>query len=400
MDAVQRLGTREDTALLEHEKLKIDYDHFDVSRAQAYRNHIESPEASSDYDTLQAAYMHLIDSQRDKHTSEIKTHLDETLKLVRQKNASLPPEKSKPIVSLDELLTNLKAYELNLLNKTPDPQELTKKLKLMKFNQRQLDKTNLQEPQKSEAEQAFTRTIQLIESKLLPQTRTEALTQKKDEIIKSNIGVRGASRGWGLFHNISQYALHAAVHIPFVGSFLAFFVKNKVDAEIADRKTYQKTIGDACDSYIGKHPLEQDVPPSPLRQALFYSFFRQADRLKKLELRSELLGYQTAGVIPIIGTAIATFASVARLLQNLGSIGTFFWKLATNTLGKERNQHASILYGLALECLDAVHEPAQDSKVALNLLQKLNIAPQKGDKEGLEEFKRSGFAKIRNLLRS
>ncbi|MEI6805381.1 MAG: hypothetical protein WCK49_02610 [Myxococcaceae bacterium] len=290
-------------------------------------------------------------------------------------------------------------------------------------------KTAVAEDIKGERAEKFLEPMELEQTEAVPRRRgnlrAEALSQKIKEI---RIDPKeGATEAVGKLKESGVSFLH---HIPGLGLLSAFFAKRKVVSELKETAEQFQMINQTRMKILIKS--NPSVTSLRLAETLSYAQIQLQKRFKKLQRSSFATDIQTigAGVSTTVigapaGAAIAGVGTLVKGTQGLKSVITFFKKLYNRTLGVERNAHARLLYGLALEYLQskyqvapsrdidfvnqalnlvgtlgAVQEREEAREQAFTMLKKLGIAPDPGDKIQLDYFNQLGFKKIRQLLHS
>lgn len=271
---------------------------------------------------------------------------------------------------------------------------------------------------KGERAEKLLEPMELEETEAIPRRRgnfrTDALKQKLKEITIDP--KEGVSEGIAKTKEIAEKAgvsfLH---HIPGIGLLVAYFAKRKVTSEIKETGEQLKTVNQAWVKSLNNGKSEVNIE---LANTLNYAQLQLQKRFKKLERTSFATDIQTIGagvstsmIAAPIGAGIAGIGTAIKSFFSFKSIGNFFRKLYNRTLGVERNQHARLLYGLALEYqqfkqqkaphrdidevnksleyvgrLGSIQDREKAREQAFLLLQKLNVPVD--------------FKKIRELLKS
>jgi hypothetical protein len=230
---------------------------------------------------------------------------------------------------------------------------------------------------KGERAEKLLEPMELEETEAIPRRRgnfrTEALKQAFQE---STIDPKeGISEGLEKTQEIAEKAgvsfLH---HIPGIGLLVAYFAKRKVSSEIKETTEQFQTLNQARMKILTKQPraaldISRGTDPTSfwesdprkdvnllLANTLEYAQLQLQKRDKKLQRNSFATDIQTLGagvsttmLAAPVGAGISAVGTVIKSFQGFKSIGNFFRKLYNRTLGVDRNQHAMLLYGLALE---------------------------------------------------
>lgn len=306
---------------------------------------------------------------------------------------------------------------------------------------------------KGERAEKFLEPMELEETEAIPRRRgnfkAAALSQKVKEIsIDPKEGAaEGADKVKMVLEQVGVTALH---HVPGVGLLAAGVVQRKVVSEIKETQEQFQVINQTRMKILGQQPHSAlDIPRGTepvlfwekgkklgvnllLANTLEYAAFQIQNRFKKLQRSSFATDMQTVGagvsasiIGAPIGAGIAGIGTAMKGFQGLRSAAIFVKKLCNGTLGVERNQHALLLYGLALEHLqyenqvppqrdlDAVNKSlnlvstlgttqdrVQAREQAFRMLRELGIAPDPKDQVQVDHFNQSGFEQIRKLLQN
>lgn len=304
---------------------------------------------------------------------------------------------------------------------------------------------------KGETAEKFIQPMELEENEPIPRRRgnfkTDALSQKVKEIsVDPNEGVaEGTEKVKMVLENTAAAVLH---HVPGVGLVAVGIAKRKVVSEIKETAEQFQLVNQTRMKLLSQQPhsvldIPRGVEPASfwengkklgvnllLANTLEYAALQLQHRFEKLHRSSAATDIQTVGagvsasiIGAPIGIGIASVGTAMKGFQALKSVVTFIKKLNNGTLGVERNQHASLLFGLALEYLqfnnrvvprrdlDAVgkslnfvsalgdtKDRIQARQQAFQMLQKLGIAPDPKDQTQIDRFNQSGFEQIRKLL--
>ncbi|MES2504125.1 MAG: hypothetical protein V4534_04520 [Myxococcota bacterium] len=247
-----------------------------------------------------------------------------------------------------------------------------------------------------------------------------------------------ASHGASILHNI-----------PVLGLVATFFAKRKENNELKETSEDFTALNQARMKILTKQPhaaldIARGVAPKQfwqenqsrgvnllLANTLEYAQVQLQKRFAKLQRSSVATDVQTIGagvsasiIGAPIGVGISAAGAVAKAGMGLKSLATFGRKFINRTLGVERSEHASLLYGLALEHLQSKYQvpPARDLDMvnqsmdfvstlgiakdreqaranAFQMLRSLNVAPDPGDQQSVNLFMTKGFDKIMDLMK-
>lgn len=360
----------------------------------------------------------------------------------------MPDQFDPELISLEEEAPQ----EIQTTQAAPKPIEQSK-VQVEASEERLALSSAVKEDIKGERAEKFLEPMELEETEAIPRRRgnfkTAALLQKVKE---SSIDPKeGAAEGVEKIKSVAEHvgvvALH---HVPGAGLLVAAVSKHKVISDIKETEEQFQVVNQTRMKLLSKEPhsvldIPRGIEPSSfwengkkfgvnllLANTLEYATLQIQKRFKKLQRSSFATDMQTVGagvsatiIAAPVGVGIAGVGTAMKGFQGLKSAATFVKKLYNRTLGVERNQHALLLYGLALEHLqfnnqvaprrdlDAVNkslnlvsslgttrERAEAREQAFQMLQKLGIAPDPKDPTSVGHFNQLGFEQIRKLLQN
>lgn len=281
-----------------------------------------------------------------------------------------------------------------------------------------IDSENLTGFSPIKADEKLIEPMELESSEAVPRRRgnfvKNAIKQKASEFkpeIKEGVIVAG-EKSKEIMANSGVSFLQ---HIPGIGLLAGIFSKKQVLAELKNTEEQFTII----------HQLRHQNDVSPLlANTLEYAQMQMQKRFRKLKRNSLATNLQLAGagislsgILAPLGIGLSAIGTAAKGAQALKSMRTFFTKLYRRTLGIERNTHASLLYGLALEHMQFKNQeaPPRDVDAVNKSLEYVSHFGSIRDREkareqaytmlqnlGLinDDFMHSGFKHIRELLKS
>lgn len=249
--------------------------------------------------------------------------------------------------------------------------------------------------------------------------RTDAVKQKIKEVTIDP--KEGISEGIAKTQEIAEKSVSFLHHIPGIGLIAAYFAKRKVSSEIKETAEQFNTLNQARMKILLKQPrtaldIQRGIDPisfwasDPKKDAKLllantfeYAQLQLQKRDKKLQRSSFAADLQTIGagvsssmVAAPVGVGIAAVGTAIKGFQGFKSIGNFFRKLYNRTLGVERNQHAMLLYGLALEYQQFKQQVAPYRDLD-EVNKSLNFVGQFGSIQDREQVREQAFLALQKL---
>lgn len=268
--------------------------------------------------------------------------------------------------------------------------------------------------------------------------RMKALQEKKRDIL---LGPLDTARWTNRVNTMLTAIGHAFMHIPGIGIFFSATTKVRIAGQAEEAKSQFQTANKTRISILGtlhrpgQYPNDfvgpRELDPLDIQRGVsVHEFWSNPEvekrgvefllantteyaqrqimkRYQKLQITNKVTDVQMMGsaigiAVAPLGLGVSLGGLATKLAVKAKSGLTFLYKLATGTLGKERNEHASLLFGLALKGRKTdyvhplIHSQGFDAACqrAHTLLKNLGIDPDATD------FENEGFQKIRDFLRS